>query len=350
MSALRVLHVFPDSALQDRHAYLGSTKDVRCRTQYFADRGLDVRELPHERSGRALLGAIRATDLNQYDAVLLENLVNPFAVRELRKTAPHLRIGFRPINAELLHRIDMLRSAGLSASAPQRCRDLLVRSASDALYANWSHVIFPISDWEAEHYWQRFTTPTAVRSSPFFLSDRYLPAPGAAKKELTCVCLTSSAWNPVIALSAQLFIEAVEALPKSFPWRFVMTGDADMYKVPSTSRIEVLGFVDDPNVILSQSRATAILSRKGYGFKTKILEAVVNRSYVLVHPALYRRLPSEILPSCIQVPPGRADSFAAALEACQEEMPDTAPNDRLRERAYSALDWFFEEQVGASQS
>jgi hypothetical protein len=107
--------------------------------------------------------------------------------------------------------------------------------------------------------------------------------------------------------------------------------------------IEQLGFIEDPMAVLAQARAVAVLSDFGYGFKTKILDAIAARCWVLVPPALHRRLPPEVHPYCIVVT--RVDdpkAVRAALEQALEPLPDGDPNAALRARAFAALDALME--------
>lgn len=106
----------------------------------------------------------------------------------------------------------------------------------------------------------------------------------------------------------------------------------------ASPRIQQTGFLDSPLGILNQSRALAILSRYGYGFKTKILDAIQNQCYVLMPPELYARQPKALQPYCIRVDLDNPHSFPAALELCLRPFPTGAPNQELKQTAYHALD------------
>jgi hypothetical protein len=83
------------------------------------------------------------------------------------------------------------------------------------------------------------------------------------------------------------------------------------------------------------------LSDLGYGFKTKILEAIMAKTYVLLPGKLYDRLPLEMRPFCRVVDPKSADSFLEALEACRQPFPPGDPNEVMRNQAYDSLDEIF---------
>jgi GDP-D-mannose dehydratase len=96
--------------------------------------------------------------------------------------------------------------------------------------------------------------------------------------------------------------------------------------------------LDTPFDLLAESRAIAILSDYGMGFKTKILEAIYYKCYVLVTNKLYRRLPIEVKPYCIVVDTDSSISFRDAMERCLQPYPDGNPNEALRSQAFTALD------------
>jgi hypothetical protein len=103
-------------------------------------------------------------------------------------------------------------------------------------------------------------------------------------------------------------------------------------------RIRATGLLDSPYEILAESRAVALLSDYGFGFKTKFLEAVMSQCYVLVTTGMYKRLPPEVRQFCFEVDVNSIESFENALAGCQEPFPDVDVNGQLREIAFSALD------------
>jgi len=79
------------------------------------------------------------------------------------------------------------------------------------------------------------------------------------------------------------------------------------------------------------------LSDYGYGFKTKILEAILTRTYVLITPRLRARIPTSLHRYCITVDPSPS-SFAAALDSAMAPFPESDVNQRMRDEAFATLD------------
>jgi hypothetical protein len=76
------------------------------------------------------------------------------------------------------------------------------------------------------------------------------------------------------------------------------------------------------------------LSNLGYGFKTKILEAIMCGCYVIVPQKLYKRLPDVIKPFCKVVNVKDKNAFINALEETHHPFPDINPNEILKNIAF----------------
>ncbi len=341
--ANRVLHVFPDSAVELRHAHLGSTKDIRGRTEYFESRALPYDELVTPRSYRGTLAMIQKVDLNAYAAVLFENTLSPTAIRFVRNRAPQIRIMARSINAELPHRLDQMRAMGISRRSVRNLTYALTRFYFDYMCARSSDFLLSITDWETEHYWSRFADKRKLKTVPFFLPRLYEDTlPKSANKRLECVCLMSTVPNPFVIDAAKKFASVVRGLgERCGDWSFSITGDAHGVPVQLPARVTFTGFLDSPYDVLARSRAMALLSNYGYGFKTKILEAALCETVTFVPKRLHGRLPREVKPMVMVVDPLSPQSFQRALERSLNPFPGGDPNEALRVRAFAALDDVF---------
>jgi hypothetical protein len=102
--------------------------------------------------------------------------------------------------------------------------------------------------------------------------------------------------------------------------------------------IERVGFVDDPLKLLKESRAVALLTDYGFGFKTKILEAAECGCWTLVKPLVFQRLPSNVQPYCIVVDKESVAAFLGALVKTFEPLPRGNLNSLLRAQAYGEMD------------
>jgi glycosyltransferase involved in cell wall biosynthesis len=177
---------------------------------------------------------------------------------------------------------------------------------------------------------------------PYFLPASYDRDERLIKdKKSQCVCMMSTtlATLPFLLDAAKRFVNAVNMLGRECPeWSFYITGDFPAHVLTLPGRVKRTGFLENPFEILAESRAVALLSDYGFGFKTKLLDAIKYKCYVLVTKGLYRRLPSEVQPYCIVVDPSSANSFRGALERCVQPYPEGDPNELFRSQAFAALD------------
>ena len=159
---------------------------------------------------------------------------------------------------------------------------------------------------------------------------------GDSVKRMDCVCLTSTKSNPLIEHSVRGFERAVAQSPEVRGWRFLVTGEAS--GIATSTRIESTGLLASPGELLRTSRAVVLLSDLGFGFKTKLLEAIVAGNRVIVTPGLFSRLPDVLHPWTLEVDLDDAHSFAAALDVAAGPAPDGDPNRALRDQHHALLD------------
>ncbi|MBI4699329.1 MAG: hypothetical protein HY758_10630, partial [Nitrospirae bacterium] len=119
---------------------------------------------------------------------------------------------------------------------------------------------------------------------------------------------------------------------------FIVTGDIKKYNFKTSDRVFWTGFLENPYKALAESRAMALLSDYGFGFKTKILEAILAKSYIIMTRGLFTRMPDEVRPYCIPVDINSPDSFKKALEQSTAPYPEGDPNEEFRRQAFAALD------------
>jgi glycosyltransferase involved in cell wall biosynthesis len=151
---------------------------------------------------------------------------------------------------------------------------------------------------------------------------------------------TTAGTAPFLLSAARNFATLVEGLgPRHTDWEFSVTGDWPQEgQADLGTRIQATGFLESPFDALVQARAVALLSDYGFGFKTKILDAICCGCWVLVTRGLYARLPEEVKACCLVVRPGSVESFADALEHARAPLPSGDLNERLHKAAFTALD------------
>ena len=166
MTGPRVLHIFPDSVVDPSQRHLGSTKDIRGRTQYFRDRGLPYEELIHERSAESMAAAVDQVDLTPFGAVIVEFPLSGRAVRAIRERNPQAVLLTRSATAELLHRRDWARAMGPSVASAKVVIRGVLNAVSEVAAGRNSTAMLAISDWEARHYWPRLVRQHKIHWLP----------------------------------------------------------------------------------------------------------------------------------------------------------------------------------------
>lgn len=344
---MRILHVLPDTAADPKQRFLGSTKDLRGRTEYFRERGMEVEELVvPRRKDSALLPMLKARDLSGFDAVFLELPIYPASMGYLRKAHPRLKLLVRPINAEFYHHLHYIVSGLKHGYWKRTARYALFafhRLYQDYACARRADYVLSITEWESWNYWHRLAGKGKTLTVPYFVPDSYKEdADSAPAKEELCVCLLSTIMNSFLADSARNFHRALESLGPDMPaWTFHVTGRNPPRPDRPLPRLVATGLLDSPFNLMVRARAMALLSDFGFGFKTKILDAILVKSYVLVTSKLHARLAPVLHPFCFVVDPDSKESFRIALEACLKPFPAIDANSVLRAEAFAALDRAF---------
>ena len=353
-SAVRVLHLVPKSFLSDEHRYLGSSKDIAARVQYFEDRGLAFDLVAHDKTEATTLEALAPVDLRAYTHTLVERANYGAVFRYLRSEAPRAKILYRSINAEVPHRMEYVRAclAPPRRRSPravwQQCRNVPRYGGRDLSAARHADRILSISEWDTRHYWRHLARARAS-TIPFFLPRRCMEeAKPAPRKKRLCIVLGSSQPGPLIEHGINQFYRCLAA-SGSAPyedagWRFIISG-ARTGRMPRNAELKALGVaqrnVDSPYELLAPARAALIASDLGRGCKTKILEAATCAAFVICPPRLLRRQPPELLPYCLPFDPGSPDTLLQALRQTEGGFPAGAPNDLLQATAYREMDRVF---------
>jgi hypothetical protein len=216
--------------------------------------------------------------------------------------------------------------------------------------ARHADAVLPISPWDAEHYWSRLTSRRKISYLPYYLPrdyERPMAEPGA--RELSCLCVTSVTPNPMIADSLVNFEAEVAGLdePVAGAWHFSVSGA--LAQSQQSSRIRPLGVVPDLQAHLGSVRLVAVLSDYGYGFKTKLLDAIAAGCWVAVTPMLKRRLPALLDPWVLTVDLSQPAAFAAALQAAERPPPAGGANEQMRALHHQVMSRLVRDPDAAAQ-
>jgi hypothetical protein len=344
---MKVLHIFAQKVLNQQNKFMGGTKDIRCRTEYFFDRQIPFNEcIIEERSDDILLKKLCGMPLEEYSTIFIENPIYPRALAYINQQLPKIKTIVRPINAEFVHNLHYIRAALHMGRGDRTGR--FVKNAFQRLYQEivsgyLADAVCPISPWETIHYWPYLAPKNKIYYLPYFLPNSYLENPSLVqKKKNQCICMLSTDFKDAFFVmdAAENFFREVNGLISDLPdWTFIISGKSKegAFKLPS--RVQDAGLLPSPLPLLAESRAMAILSNYGFGFKTKILEAIMAGCYILVPKKLHDRLPEEIKPFCLIVDKAPAGmTFGQALSACEKPFPENNVNNELRYKAYQVLD------------
>lgn len=331
---MRVLHLVPEVVDDPAQYYLGSTKDVACRTRYLRERSAAVVRLPFRRGPHGVADALAgARGHGPVDLVLVETV--PLDVAALRQLTG-VPVAVRSQNAELLHRWDWARAATRPLDR-LRYASRGVRGLAREVGLGGTTVL-PISDWEAAHYYRRFKTAARVDVVPFYLTPEYAEPvqPDHPSRRPRLLMLGTTSPNPLIDDGVRAFDALARHLGDASV-SLAMTGNVPR-GVRLDDRIDVLGMVASPIEALREASHVVLPSPLGHGFKTKILEALVAGCRVLVHERLHRRLPPEVRAACDPLDPADLDGVRRLLAAGPTNVDAMAVNEALRRRSDEAMD------------
>ncbi len=340
---MRILHIIPDSVIDPKQRFLGSSKDIRGRIEYFRDRAFDSEEIVvPNRKDSELKRILAEKDLSKFDAIFIELPIYPATLRYLRQYHSKLRIFVRSINAEFYHDWHYVISGFKHGYWKKGFLYTILawrRLYWDYVCANESDRLFCITDWERSYYWSHLIGRAKPVTLPYYLPSDYIFNIIVASKTDRCICLLSTITNSFLADAAENFIKEISRLGGDLPtWDFYLTGSKDLMPIEPIARLNIAGVLDSPYEILAKSRAIAILSDYGFGFKTKILDAILHKCYVIITPGLYSRIPEIIKPFCIMMDLADSGAFKRALHYCLKPYPEADVNAILRAQAFAVLD------------
>ena len=339
---MRALHVFKRAYADPKNRYLGSVKDIRSRTEYFAERRHESHELllKWRNQYSCELTGFSQGFWSDFDVILVET-THPFgALRFIRKMAPDAVILIRSHNAELLHRYHWARAGRFHRLSVGFLIQALERCLLDCFSSRASDWILSIDNWETQNYWSKVRPHKKAVWVPFFLPETYLAElmPEHRKRNI-CVHFGASLENPLITDATLNFIRLVDRVAPRLPdWRFVATGACASKNHCEAKFIQWTGLLEKPYDALNSAKAMALLSPYGFGFKTKILEAVMAKAFVILPHALYRRLPEQLVKFCIPIDHRSESEFENALRRCEGTFPEGNPNAELRQIAFEQMD------------
>ncbi|MEI9965519.1 MAG: hypothetical protein WDM92_13440 [Caulobacteraceae bacterium] len=303
----------------------------------------------HHRKNVDALAEVMPEDAPDYTHILVDGSFTLKDWKFIKRRWPNAKLILRSHNLELPHRKDAVRALNEAAPTDDMARQeedkrdtkrnrrtFLDRDLAGAKYADCILTIERLVP--AARYWAWLGFRGEVVEAPYFLTDEYLQeieAKGGSrnlkKRRDWVIGVMSSHPGPLTYHGLLRFHQAVGSLGDRKPdWRFPRHGAAVLGQEPPRlfAAGEAARHRRRPDGPAQRPRAPwAVLSELGRGFKTKILEAILCRTWVLVNPELFKRLPDAVRPYCVVVDLHSPFGFDEALDRIErKEWPHGDPN------------------------
>lgn len=295
-----VVHIIPSGVFSNN--YHGSYKDTISRVDFLQSIGANYIQILLDDD--APLVAHASIPDSESIAFLVEYSTMPEVVRSIRMRFPEAFIAVRSHNLEPMQHFDnhgwWPRGKGFVWMGYGMAR--LLRN--DLIVKSHSSVIWSISDWENRVYWNRLPGKAKSVWLPYHCPDHLLPrtiVPVPERRRI--VCMPTSQKNRKSFDLVTRFVSFAEQIQRHTEDRFefLVTGNLSNWGLRESPVVSFTGMIDDLRGFLQSVCAVAMLSDKGYGFKTTIGDAIAHGAFVLAHPKLKRRCPEVLNPAILAV-------------------------------------------------
>ena len=202
---------------------------------------------------------------------------------------------FRSHNAEVFHRLDWIKAARGFSAFHTSLRKLLYGFSSDLSVSLFASEIITISQVEVQLYWRRYFPWTARKviyfpgMSPSHISSILSGQTISILKRPLAVIVGGFQVGTLISNADQQFVDSgskIRDFVHSKGLLLVSVGEGASYKFCD----ENYGHTNDFEMILKKSAIVIIPSSLGWGFKTKISDAVTLHQSVILPRTQYERL------------------------------------------------------------
>ncbi|MCP5180548.1 MAG: hypothetical protein H6994_11740 [Pseudomonadales bacterium] len=319
----------------------GNWKAVAANRLALAATGLNVREIPLD--PKSPLSCLEQLP-DETRHVLLEYTWWPQLVARIRGIRPEIRIHVRAHNAEAyqhFHRNRIYKRDYIKPALYRRCVQLAQRDAGCKKHAD---NILGISDWDNRFYWNWLFGSANVGYLPYFSPWPYVRsevAPPAWEDRQHAIVSMGGNFDPSGIANFQHFDIMSQRLTPMLreKWDYVLTWWSQWHEaVPKVgSQIRIERSCEQPWDLLCQSRALAVLTHLGFGFKTTVLDGLAAGCHVILHPILARRLPQEVRELCLIYDPESATDAQTVAHALNGPPKQQQLNAELFSRVRQTL-------------
>jgi len=340
-----LLHIIPNTANHKDYSDTGGTKGIKIFYEYFKYKNIDYEDLvAPNRSDKELLKILKNKDLTKYSDIFVHYTSFVGSCKYIKRKYPNINLIIRSHNAEfphwIHHSLSWLKYGNL-IEAIKLFLISFIKLRGDIISSRVGDYLLVITPWELDNYWNLFPNKCKFLYIPYFSPESFIEKTynKLYERDLICTCLLSTNKSPFLIDAAQNFQNLVESLENKLPdWTFKISGNNDGIKRSQNKNIIFTGIVDDPIKLQKDSKAIAVLSDYGFGFKTKILEAIENNCFVLVSSKLHSRLPPEVKKNCIKVDIQNNNSFEYALKSLESITNENSINQSLKDQAFKNLE------------
>lgn len=281
-----------------KHNFDGAGKDISSMLEEFAR--LNVTTVITQVSRKPLHAAFDIlrdeellSDIRKSKAVIISIPGSSGILVPILKFLGVRKIIFRSHNAEFFHRLDWIYASGDWLQRLRHGFKLVFGLFGDFLAASFSFHIWAISEFEIDVYWQRLLGSHSHKVYFFPYSPpnwiRELRELNKADKEFAAIIGTN---NPR-TITNRLSDELIELLPMIQARALEVSLKLVSFGATNPIRgVEHLGYLDEEEFkdVLGKTQIAIVVSEYGWGFKTKIGDAVYLDQQVVVGDKIFMRL------------------------------------------------------------
>jgi hypothetical protein len=296
---LKFLLILPSDYVVNAPNYNGGAKDIQSLHEQIKSLGIshDVM-LVSRRTGHCLYEIFRpqnASKLLSAEHIIVSIPGASGGILMFVRLFSGNNVIFRSHNAEVFHRLDWIKAARGFSTLLTSLRKLLYGFSSDLSVSLFAREIITISQVEAQLYWRRCFPWTARKvtyfpgMSPSHISSILSGQTISVHKRPLAVIVGGFQAGTLISLADQKFVDSgpkIRDFVHSKGLLLVSVGEGASYKFCD----ENYGYTNDFEMILKKAAIIFIPSTLGWGFKTKISDAVTLHQSVILPRTQYKRL------------------------------------------------------------
>lgn len=294
-----VLGIFPKDFNLNVPNYNGGSKDIQSMYEQICSLSISFETLRvSRRTGHALYHLLEVQNrylLMSSKRILLSIPGSSGGIVMFLRFLGFRNITFRSHNAEVLHRLDWLRAAGNIRTFMASLKKILFGGISDFLVAIFASDILSVSQLEIDIYWRRFLSNNSLKvhyfpgMSPSHISECFDDDNSETLNRSLAVVVGGYQKGTLISKAESQFLEYGSRIQN-----FVHTKGLSLASVGDDVYLNFcdinFGYIDEYEKLLRKTSLLIIPTSLGWGFKTKIADAVTLHQGIVVHRRLYNRL------------------------------------------------------------